>query len=152
MAGYKGHLFWAVCTYGLVLCLSSLISWPVCYSLQNFISVLLGALFPDVDTKSKGQKIFYWLLLITLFYTFMMHWYCTSAVLVLLGFLPLMSSHRGLFHNLWFLIFLITIITLFLGRYCGGFTHCLISNAVFFFLGVLSHLIVDFGFYRAIRL
>src|SRR5690606_29691836 len=65
---------------------------------------LAGSLFPDVDIKSKGQKYFYRFILL-LFCVLLLHrryelFVCCS----LLALTPMLARHRGLFHELWFVI------------------------------------------------
>ena len=62
MPGYKGHLSVALALYGGLIAFL----WHTAPSLQTlvvwFIAICAGALFPDIDTKSKGQKYFYWIM------------------------------------------------------------------------------------------
>jgi hypothetical protein len=62
------------------------------------IAVLFG-LWPDVDIKSKSQKIFYTLLFV-LNVMLIVFWrkYLESALLGLFAMLPIMSKHRGWTH------------------------------------------------------
>ena len=62
------------------------------------IAVLFG-LWPDVDIKSKSQKIFYTILFV-LNVVLIVFWrkYLESALLGLLAMLPIMSKHRGWTH------------------------------------------------------
>ena len=62
------------------------------------IAVLFG-LWPDVDIKSKSQKIFYTILFV-LNVALIVFWrkYLESALLGLFAMLPIMSKHRGWTH------------------------------------------------------
>ena len=62
------------------------------------IAVLFG-LWPDVDIKSKSQKIFYTILFV-LNVVLIVFWrkYLESALLGLFAMLPIMSKHRGWTH------------------------------------------------------
>ena len=62
------------------------------------IAVLFG-LWPDVDIKSKSQKIFYTLLFV-LNVVLIVFWrrYLESALLGLFAMLPILSKHRGWTH------------------------------------------------------
>ncbi len=62
------------------------------------IAVLFG-LWPDVDIKSKSQKIFYTILFV-LNVVLIVFWrkYLESALLGLFAMLPIMSRHRGWTH------------------------------------------------------
>lgn len=152
MAGYKGHIVWALFTYASILGVGYLASWHIVFSVQNILFICLGSMFPDIDTKSKGQKIFYYVLAFCCIYSGIKHWYCTLLGLISFGFLPLVCSHRGIFHNIFFILFLISITLLFLIQLFPRCEHIFIMNGLFFACGALSHLIVDFGFRRALRI
>ena len=59
MPGFRGHLIGGTVTYLAILqCIKSMQpSIPVIIS--GFIFCIIGSLFPDIDIKSKGQKLFY---------------------------------------------------------------------------------------------
>jgi len=63
--------------------------------------VVLGALFPDVDTDSRARRLFYGALFVTdavLLCTDHVRW---AALLGLVAMLPALGSHRGWTHRLW---------------------------------------------------
>lgn len=62
------------------------------------VAVLFG-LWPDVDIKSKSQKIFYSVLfVVNLVLIIFLQKYLESALLGLFAMLPIMSKHRGWTH------------------------------------------------------
>jgi len=63
MPNYKGHLAGGVVTYCVVLC--ALVGTAPSFMTAGewLLFTLAGALFPDIDIKSKGQKYFYYLVL-----------------------------------------------------------------------------------------
>jgi len=62
---------------------------------------MLAALLPDVDTDSKGQHLFYGLLLaVDAGLIFFKH-YKWSAILGLVAMLPAVGRHRGWTHTWW---------------------------------------------------
>ena len=64
-----------------------------------FIIAVLFGLWPDVDIKSKSQKIFYTLLfLLNIVLIVFLQKYLESALLGLFAMLPIMSKHRGWTH------------------------------------------------------
>ena len=69
MPNYKGHIAGGVITYLVVLYCIKYTNPSVHTVLQGLVFCLFGSLFPDVDVKSKGQKIFYYLLLIFNYFT-----------------------------------------------------------------------------------
>lgn len=65
-----------------------------------FVIALLFGLWPDVDIKSKSQKIFYCVLFfVNLTLIIILRRYVESAVLGLFAMLPILSKHRGWTHS-----------------------------------------------------
>ena len=68
--------------------------------LACFTIALLFGLFPDVDIKSKSQKIFYSLLFIfNISLILFFQRYLEAAILGLFAILPILSKHRGWTHS-----------------------------------------------------
>ena len=64
-----------------------------------FVVAVLFGLWPDVDIKSKSQKIFYKVLFVlNVVLIVFLRRYLESAVLGLFAMLPIMSKHRGWTH------------------------------------------------------
>ena len=59
MPNYKGHIVGGTVTYLVVLQVIKHAQPNIHVVLQGLVFCLLGSLFPDIDVKSKGQKIFY---------------------------------------------------------------------------------------------
>lgn len=116
--------------------------------LQALAACLIGSLFPDIDTKSKIQKLIYFTILIiatNLLMTGQQFWAC---VLVMGSLLPLIASHRGLFHRLWFVVMCIGIGNLMCYLNQPVWVNNCLSLSVFFIAGVISHLWLDLGWRR----
>ena len=65
-----------------------------------FAIALLFGLWPDVDIKSKSQKIFYSVLFVlNVSLIFFLHRYLEAALLGLFAMLPILSKHRGWTHS-----------------------------------------------------
>ena len=60
---------------------------------------VLSGLWPDVDTKSKSQQIFYRLFLISNVVLIYKGYYSMSAFLGLFAMFPLIGNHRGWTHS-----------------------------------------------------
>ena len=60
---------------------------------------LLGALFPDTDTDSKGQNLFYSILVVIDLYLLATKDYKTAAILGFCALLPALGHHRGWTHR-----------------------------------------------------
>lgn len=104
---------------------------------------LAGALFPDIDTDSKGQKLFY-LLLIALDAVLLWRRRMVEAAWLGLGaMVPPLLQHRGFTHTLWCLM-LLTGALFFAPQWLGLCTRAEITPfAVAFGAGYASHLLMD---------
>lgn len=114
---------------------------------------LLGSLFPDIDTKSVGQRIFYMMLTCIIVATIAMERWNLLSVLSLLGLFPLLVHHRGIIHTVWFvtlaplpipLIIMYNAPKLFL-------QGDLIYAYLYFVSGALSHLLLDYGIWKSLK-
>jgi membrane-bound metal-dependent hydrolase YbcI (DUF457 family) len=102
----------------------------------NFCCAMFGSVFPDLDTKSKVQIISYRLLGLFIIGLIFLHaWY---KVLCLVPFLlfPLVIHHRGITHSFWFIALISAFISFFLPT-IGTL------GAINFFLGAISHILLD---------
>ncbi len=112
MASYKGHLvggFVGAAVYtGVILFLpvqrlaeyaNLLHGWQAIAAV--FVLAMLFGLFPDVDTNSKAQDIFYWVVFgldVALIWAGNVH---AAAFLGLIAMLPILTNHRGWTHAKW---------------------------------------------------
>ncbi len=146
MPGYKVHVGAGALFYaGALFIVSSMFVLNPSFftALEWFFCCILGALFPDVDTKSKGQIIFYELVSICLLFFL---WKSEIAAFIwvsLLSMVPVLVRHRGLFHKVWFVI-----LTPFVGSlallFCYPVNSTLLLGYSFFFaVGALSHIFFD---------
>lgn len=151
MPGYKGHLVGGAVAYGLTVYLLRSLNPTTITLIEWFICALAGALFPDVDTKSKGQKYFYsglWIVLLGLFF---FEKFKLVAIVSCCCMVPLLVTHRGLLHRTWFLIGLPAGLA-FLGcTWMPGCADLFVCNALFFIVGALSHVWLDLGLVRMFR-
>ena len=104
MPGYKGHLagglFFAVMgMVGAVLLGWLTLNPLLAAGLTGFC--LLGALFPDVDTDSKGQNLFYAVFAAVDLGLILGKFYMWAAWLGFFAMLPAIDSHRGWTHTWW---------------------------------------------------
>jgi membrane-bound metal-dependent hydrolase YbcI (DUF457 family) len=55
----------------------------------------------------------------------------------------LLVKHRGLFHQLWFLIFISITTGLVIGSFHSDFSAWAMKNSLFFLAGAISHIVLD---------
>jgi membrane-bound metal-dependent hydrolase YbcI (DUF457 family) len=163
MASYKGHLVGgAICTGIYTAAISFapveqfaeyahvLKDWQALVAV--FIIGMLFALFPDVDTKSKGQYLFYWTLFpvdVLLIYSGNLQ---AAAYLGLVGMLPVLAHHRGWTHSKWAMVLIPLPIILVPYLYSDkvlAFSLVLYGAAV---VGYFSHLLLDGLIWRHFRI
>lgn len=104
MPGYKTHVVGAVAVTAVAV---AGVWWLGVYrpSLETIacmgIFAVLGGLFPDVDTNSKGQHLFYGAAIVVDAYLIFREHYRYAAVLGFFSMLPAVSPHRGWTHTWW---------------------------------------------------
>lgn len=103
MSLYKGHI--AGGTFAFAIYIVALV---IFFSFEPKLDVLiwfglcmLGALWPDVDTNSFGQKLFYGVFLILDSYFLLAERYKEAALLGFFALLPIVGKHRGWTHTIW---------------------------------------------------
>lgn len=155
MPGYQGHLIGGLAASNMLLALLTCtgVVCPTPLGTVEWILVgLLGSLFPDIDIKSKGQKIFYWILLFLYIYLFVQRHLMVLGVFSIIGISPMLVKHRGIFHKWWFIIAMPVVLAVIASNYFPCYTGMICCDALFFIVGAFSHLILDFGFQRTFRL
>jgi hypothetical protein len=144
MPGYKAHIVGGVVTFAAIsFFLNSYVQPVPAVAFQWLGATILGALFPDVDIKSKGQGIFYKGMLVCLL---LLLWKRQAYLFVIMSFLalvPVLVRHRGLFHQIWFVIVMPLGIAFIVGQSFPLYTVVLLQTACFFSVGALSHIILD---------
>ncbi|MFA5998952.1 MAG: metal-dependent hydrolase [Candidatus Babeliales bacterium] len=143
MPSYRVHLVGGLLTYLGILHVIKHVEPSIHTIFQGLVFCLLGALFPDIDVKSKGQKVFYTLLLFFLIYLVAVQRYCLFVTVSFLGIIPILVRHRGIFHHIWFLLAIAFGATLCVKSMCGSYEQVMINNCWFFFAGSVSHVVLD---------
>lgn len=104
---------------------------------------ILGALFPDIDTDSKGQTLFYVAFLALDAWLLYSRRFELAAWLGMLAVIPVIGQHRGWIHTWWAMLVLplpiVLVPWLVFGHPWEEFS--LVYGA--FVLGYFSHLILD---------
>lgn len=147
MPGYQGHLAGGLFFGIMGLVGASLSGWLVfnpflACGLMGFC--LLGALFPDVDTDSKGQKLFYMVFVFIDLGLIFKGLHLWAAWLGLFAMLPAIGSHRGWTHT-WWAMFLVPTPILVIPLMVQGnaFFPSIWPFYAAFVLGYFSHLLLD---------
>ncbi|MBC8041924.1 MAG: metal-dependent hydrolase [Rhizobacter sp.] len=151
MSSYKGHLFGGVLffipfAFGLAAVYDFGKITPLQFTLQ--VAVLFGitllfALWPDVDIKSKGQKIFYVLFLAVDLLLIAKGLWREAAFLGLFAMIPIVSRHRGWTHALW-AVFVVPLPFLVIPMWMSGsYTMLGLPYYLAAVAGYLSHRMMD---------
>jgi len=143
MAGYKVHISVSLLFCGLLYLFPFWQPLPWTGKLLCVALAVFFGLWPDVDTKSKGQSLFLSLFLILDVVLIVRRDYKRAAYLGLLIVIPVIARHRGWTHSSAAMILLPGTLYLAAVHYTGnsptdGFPYFLAA-----FLGYASHLAVD---------
>ena len=107
ISSYKGHIVGGIISFVLLIG-GWLYFLDTKFSLPNILImlgiVILFALFPDVDTNSKGQYIFYGMILIGDIFFLAIKEYKIAAIIGFLALLPIVGKHRGWTHTIWAMV------------------------------------------------
>lgn len=163
MANYKGHIAGAAVSCGVYVAGASLLpgdvlgetagllsDWQMVAAL--FIVAMLFGLWPDIDTNSKGQNLFYATAFaadVLLIATGRIE---AAAYVGLLAMTPIVGKHRGWTHSLPAMILVplpILLIPYLNNRYILPTTSLFYGAAV---VGYFSHLLLDGRIIRSLRL
>ena len=153
MAGYKGHTIGAavfcvvyvvaiILLPGLVSSATGILSgWQTIAAM--FVVAMLFGLWPDIDTNSRGQDVFFlvaFLADIALIWTGRLE---AAAYLGLLAMTPIVGKHRGWTHSRWAM--LIVPLPILIIPYIHN--HNQMTVAILFYgaavIGYFSHLFLD---------
>lgn len=142
--GFKEHLLFGAVVWALFYWLSTTflgLKDPVVI-LVTLALTELAALFPDVDTNSKGQDIFYFAFMAADAYLLWKGYYKEAAILGFLAMLPVVVHHRGWTH--WWISAFVIPLPLLLPMFfdspyaAGGYFYY--AAAV---IGYVSHVFLD---------
>lgn len=147
MPGYKGHLNGGLVTGAILVC-AAVVYGYVGQEVEKISGAvgfcLLGALFPDIDTDSKGQNLFYAILVGIDGFLIYHKQYVAAAWIGFIAMLPALGHHRGWTHTWWAMLVVplpIVIIPNLL------FEEKFLEISIFYYLafaaGYFSHLLLD---------
>lgn len=151
MPGYRGHIVGGAVVYAPMLIIFHSYATPM-IAVWWFALAIAGALFPDIDTKSKGQKWFYRIMFLVLIGLLLFKRFALFATFSLMATLPLIVNHRTLFHRLWFVVMVPLVAAATLDWYeVTPFNDAFVAS-LFFIAGAVAHLVLDFGLKRTFRM
>lgn len=161
MSNYKGHtalsvviavglffLFRILVTVFAVTLFQPAVSTPWGIFLL-LLSVVLFGLWPDIDTNSVGQDIFYPLFFIFDAVLIFAGMYKEAALFGLFAMLPIMGKHRGWTHTVWAALgvpSLIVVLPILL--FDTGFVKETVPFAIAASVGYFGHLMLDKELFR----
>ncbi|MFB6229868.1 MAG: metal-dependent hydrolase [Salinibacter sp.] len=155
MAGYKGHIASATLFGGAYLAfLVYLFTIDAAYQqftvleragypLALLTLALLFGLWPDVDTDSKGQEVFYSIFFAADLFLIVTEQFQAAAYLGLVAVLLVLSRHRGWTHTWWAMLLVPSPLLVLPYLHMPG--HPLVGLPFYgaAVVGYLSHLVVD---------
>jgi len=152
MPNYRGHVIGGCIAYAALAALLSsyCISWRI--AAEWFLCCFAGSLFPDIDTKSRGQKYFYWIILLIFAILIAHKRHDLLAIVSICAVVPLLVKHRGIFHHFWFVIAVPLLIWCGVSKLWPKLSSQLFLDTIFFIVGALSHLWLDFYLVPTMRL
>lgn len=151
MPNFKGHVVGGLFAYGCVAFMLSAQDTSIFGHAVGLSATLAGALFPDIDTQSKGQRLYLKVLALVLLMSLCLRAYIPLLLVLALFFGALLMPHRGIFHNFWFITCALVLIDLCLLIVIPYRKVEIIATSLFFFAGVLSHLLLDKGLRKTFR-
>lgn len=143
MAGYKGHIAASLLFCGLLYLFPFWNPLPYLEKAACIALAVFFGLWPDVDTKSKGQYFFLLCVLVADLILIARQDYKRAAYLGLLIVFPLMAPHRGWTHSVYALILIPGALYLAALHYSGESPIDLLPYLLASLLGYASHLVVD---------
>lgn len=147
MPDYRGHLAGGLFFGVMGLVGAVLLGWMAFDPLMAAGLVgfcLLGALFPDVDTNSKGQNLYYAVFVVMDLALIMRGLYVWAAWFGLFSMLPAVGSHRGWTHTWWAMLLVPTpILAIPLIMRAENAVMVFLPFYAAFATGYFSHLILD---------
>lgn len=117
-----------------------------------FVIAQLFALFPDVDTNSKAQDIFFYLAFGVDALLVWNHYFQAAAYLGLIAMLPIVTHHRGWTHRKWAMVLVplpIVLVPYLANDRILGISLVYYGAAV---AGYFSHLLLDGLIWRRFRI
>lgn len=152
MPGYRGHLIGGAVSYMLTLTLLVSKTPNILTAFEWLGFSLIGSLFPDIDITSKGRFVFYRIFLIVALLCLWWQHFVGFCFITILMILSSLVTHRGLFHRWWFIVGISLAAAMLCTCSFGSCKQAFLYDTLFFIMGALSHLYLDLGFKRMMRI
>lgn len=153
MPQYKTHIqagiiSWALLLFGMT-CINRYFNFA--RAMEFLFFAILGALVPDIDTKSKGRAVFYRLFIGALLILFVFKWWNVLAMVIAIAVLAMLAPHRAIFHNMWFIVSMVIGAVLFASTISPAYSKIVMMDGLFFLIGAASHVFLDVGWRRFLQ-
>ncbi len=148
MSMYRGHLLGGFAAYLAVIVLYGIWQDTFAHNFHGLLATLAGSLFPDIDIRSKGQRLFLKLLFIAVVFCLFLQASFPLMMLLIFSVLPIIFPHRGLFHDTIFVFTLSAFVAGSLIYIMPENSYTILTLFFFFYVGVISHLVLDKGMKR----
>ncbi|PSQ72043.1 MAG: metal-dependent hydrolase [Bacteroidetes bacterium QH_1_64_81] len=155
MAGYKGHIAGAT-MFGLGYLAALIYAFSIDAAYRQFTALeqvgyplmllalsLLFGLWPDVDTDSKGQDLFYSIFFVADLFLVVTEQFRAAAYLGLVAVLLVLSQHRGWTHTWWAMVLVPSPLLILPYLHVSGRPLVGLPFYGAAVVGYLSHLVVD---------
>lgn len=153
MPNYTGHLAGGSIAFALALALiAPAQKLTLLTTIEWLLCALAGSLFPDIDIKSKGQKYFYLLILLGLIALLATNRITPFIIVSILALTPMLSKHRGIFHRTWFVVGLPLLVWQIVALEYPAMGQPLWFDTLFFIAGAISHLWLDMGWRKMLKI
>lgn len=148
MPGYKAHITaGAVSCFILIYAVSVLVH--ICPTFLQFMGcfacAILGSIFPDIDTTSKAQRLFFLFSSLVLLGSIVFRAWFIFFNFSFITVIVTLLKHRTITHNVYFLFTLSILLILFSALVFNGISTGAVLSALGFAVGALSHILLDFG-------
>ncbi|KKQ33128.1 MAG: hypothetical protein US49_C0002G0023 [candidate division TM6 bacterium GW2011_GWF2_37_49] len=147
MPGYKTHLTIGVLSfvsisYAVTMIYPQILNFTTLF--VGLFSCMLGSIFPDIDTVSKMQRIFYFLAAIFVMLSFLLNNFTIFAIFAALSLIIFVLKHRTITHNLIFILILAASLPIYTYFYHAPFLRESLIAAALFAVGSFSHIFIDY--------
>lgn len=148
MPRYRAHITFGAFSYFVSIYLSFILLhfYPTFLQAIGCLGcVILGSIFPDIDTTSKMQRIFFifssFALLGSIIFRFWLLFFNLSFITVIV----MLLKHRTLTHKIWFISTLFCVF-IYIFSFLGFLSINSFLGVFCFLLGAFSHILLDFLF------